>query len=85
VYGKYEWVFYASVEKILLFFSFDSRTGDPENPDLWSEPTVFGQVSILSLKGKCHEMDIVFEGLNSFISTFRVCDDGLQGLSKAFH
>jgi hypothetical protein len=61
--------FYASVQKIKLFFSFDSRTGDPENPDLWSEPTVFGQVSILYLKGQCHEMDIVFEGLNSLIST----------------
>jgi hypothetical protein len=37
------------------------------------------------LKGQCHEMDIFFEGLNILISTFCVCADGFQGLSKAFH
>jgi hypothetical protein len=30
-------------------------------------------------------MDISFEGLNILISTFFVCADGFQGLSKAFH
>ncbi len=30
-------------------------------------------------------MDIFLEGLNIFISTFCVCADGFQGLSKAFH
>jgi hypothetical protein len=33
------------------------------------------------LKGQCHEM----EGLNIFISTFCVCADCFQSLSKAFH
>jgi hypothetical protein len=39
----------------------------------------------LSLKGQCHEMDILFKGLNILISIFCVCADGFQGLSKAFH
>jgi hypothetical protein len=30
-------------------------------------------------------MDICFEGLNISISTFCVCADGFQGLSKVFH
>ncbi len=37
------------------------------------------------LKGQCHEMDILLERLNILISTFCVCTDGFQGLSKAFH
>ncbi len=37
------------------------------------------------LKGQCHEMDIFFDGLNISISTCCVCDDGFQGLLKAFH
>jgi hypothetical protein len=36
-------------------------------------------------KGQWHEKDIIFEGLNILISTFSVCADGFQGLSKAFH
>ncbi len=37
------------------------------------------------LKGQCHEMDTVFyKDLNIFISTFCVCADGFQGLSKLF-
>jgi hypothetical protein len=43
------------------------------------------RISILWLKGQCHEMDIYFEALNILISTFCVCADGFQGLSKAFH
>jgi hypothetical protein len=39
----------------------------------------------LHLKGQWHEMYIFFEGLNIFISTFCVCADGFQGLSKDFH
>ncbi len=35
-------------------------------------------------KGKCHEMDIFFEGLNILISTYCVCADFFQGFSKAF-
>ena len=38
-----------------------------------------------TLKGQCHEMDIFFECLNILISTFCVCADGFQGLSKGFH
>jgi hypothetical protein len=37
------------------------------------------------LKGQRREMFILFEGLNILISTFYVCADGFQGLSKAFH
>jgi hypothetical protein len=37
------------------------------------------------LKGQCPEMDIFFEGLNIVTSTFCVCADDFQGLSKAFH
>ncbi len=37
------------------------------------------------LKGQCHEMDIVFEGINILISTFCLCADGFQDLSKACH
>ncbi len=37
------------------------------------------------LKGQFNEMDNFFEGLNILISTFCVCGDGFQGLSKAFH
>ena len=37
------------------------------------------------LKGQCHKMDIVFEVLNILTSTFCVCADGFQCLSKAFH
>ncbi len=33
---------------------------------------------------QCHEMDIVFEGLNILISTFCVCADGFSDLSKLF-
>jgi hypothetical protein len=39
-------------------------------------------------KGEWHEMDIVFdifEGLNILISTYSVCADDFQDLSKAFH
>jgi hypothetical protein len=35
------------------------------------------------LKGQCHEMGF-FEGLKILISTFCVCVDGYQGLSKSF-
>jgi hypothetical protein len=42
-------------------------------------------VALTFLKGQCHEMDIFFEGLNIFISIFRVCADEFEGLSKAFH
>ncbi len=35
------------------------------------------------LKGQCHEMEICFEGLNILFSTFCVCADGFQDLSKA--
>ncbi len=35
-------------------------------------------------KGKCHEIDIFVEDLNSLVSTFGACPDGFQGLSKAF-
>jgi hypothetical protein len=38
-----------------------------------------------SFKGQWHEMNSFFEGLNILISTFCVCADGFQGLSKAFH
>jgi hypothetical protein len=37
------------------------------------------------LKGQCNEMDIFCECLNILISTFCVCGDGFQVLSKAFH
>jgi hypothetical protein len=36
------------------------------------------------LKEQCHEV-VIFEGLYILISTFCVCADGFQGLSKAFH
>jgi hypothetical protein len=36
------------------------------------------------LKGQCHEEDNFFERLNILISTFCVCADGFQGLSKVF-
>jgi hypothetical protein len=35
-----------------------------------------------ALKGQSHKLDIVFEGLNNLISTFCVCADGFQDLSK---
>ncbi len=38
---------------------------------------------LLVLKGQCHETDIFIEGFNILSSTFRVCADGFQGLSKA--
>jgi hypothetical protein len=41
-------------------------------------------VKYLALKGQCQEMDL-FEGQNNLISTFCVCADGFQGISKAFH
>ncbi len=52
-----------------------------------------GQILILGrrhqklywLKVQCHEVDICFEGLKILISTFCVCANGFQGLSKAFH
>jgi hypothetical protein len=37
------------------------------------------------LKGKCHAMEIFFKGLIILISTFYVCANGFQGISKAFH
>jgi hypothetical protein len=37
------------------------------------------------LKIQCHEEDICFKGLKILTSTFCVCADGFQGLSKAFH
>ncbi len=46
--------------------------------NVFSGPYVF-------LKGQCHEMYIFVEGLNILISTFCVCADGFQGLSKALH
>ncbi len=36
------------------------------------------------LKGQCHEIDMIFKGLNILISTFCVCAAGFQGLSKFF-
>jgi hypothetical protein len=38
-----------------------------------------------SLQGQCHEMDIIFKGLNIMISTLCECANGFQGLPKAFH
>jgi hypothetical protein len=32
---------------------------------------------------QCHEMNIFFKGLNILISTFCVCADGFEGLSKS--
>ncbi len=37
------------------------------------------------LKGTVPRDGYFYEGLNISISTFCVCDDGFQGLSKAFH
>jgi hypothetical protein len=37
------------------------------------------------IKGECHEMEIFFEALNIFISTFRISADGFQCLSIDFH
>ncbi len=39
----------------------------------------------VTLQGQCQEITICCEGLNILISTFCVCADGFQGLSKAFH
>jgi hypothetical protein len=38
-----------------------------------------------TFQGQCHELGYFFEGLSILISTFCVCVDGFQGLSKAFH
>ncbi len=39
----------------------------------------------LSLKRRCHELDISFDCLSILISPFCVCADGFQGPSKAFY
>ncbi len=39
----------------------------------------------MPLQGQCHETEMFFEGEYILISTFCVCADGFQGLSKAFH
>jgi hypothetical protein len=40
---------------------------------------------VLFLKGTVSRDGYFFDGLNILISTFCVCADGYQGLSKAFH
>jgi hypothetical protein len=40
---------------------------------------------MLFLRDSATRWIFVFEGLNIVISTFCVCADGFQGLSKAFH
>ncbi len=37
------------------------------------------------LKAQCHQIDNCFEGLILLISTFCICADYFQDLSKAFH
>ncbi len=53
--------------------------------------TIF-RISTVFIKGsrnfvfiQCHQVDIFLDDLNNLISTFCVCSDGFQGLSKAFH
>jgi hypothetical protein len=59
---------------------------------LFKLATLFRQDCILKgsllrflLKRQCHKMDTFLVGITTLISTFCVCADSIQGLSKAFH
>jgi hypothetical protein len=71
----------------IYYPTLQSHTQLPERCPQWTrEDNKVGCYKLSRLlKGQCHEIEIVFEGLYILIITFCVCADGFQGLSKAFH
>ncbi len=68
----------------LCIYHTEDRTLSPESQLIYKcMDSFFWKTD--PLKEQCHEMDMFFKGLNILISTFCVCADGFQGLSKAFH